>query len=218
MCGRCKSKDIELECLDEKTKGFSVKFCIKCAACDWTYFFNPAKAFSMANRDSRGAKSQEIIVRTVMAFREIGQGHQAMKIFASILNMPSPITLKSFNKINSNLLPFYEATSCDCMKDAVTEVRKNVCPTAAENNIIDIQIGIYGSWQKRGHSSLNGVCTAVAKTNRKINLRYSHYIGYGDTESYKNVVKAKPYGDDLVPVKIECVGHVQKRLGTFRHL
>ena len=83
----------------------------------------------MAFRDSRGAKSQEINVRTVMAFREIGQCDEAMKTFASILNMLPPITLKSYNKINSNLLPFYEAASCDCMKNAVTGVRKNVCPT-----------------------------------------------------------------------------------------
>ena len=33
---------------------------------------------------------------------------------------------------------------------------------------MDIQIGIDGSWQKRGYSSLNGVVTAVAKSNRKV--------------------------------------------------
>ena len=38
----------------------------------------------------------------------------------------------------------------------------------------------------------------------KYNVRYSHYIGDGDTESYKTVVKARssPYGDDIVPIKI----------------
>ena len=45
-------------------------------------------------------------------------------------------------------------------------------------------------------------------------MRYSHYIGDGDTESYRKVVESKPYGDNLVPVKTECVGHVQKRLVT----
>ncbi|XP_047127052.2 uncharacterized protein LOC124808049 [Hydra vulgaris] len=274
-CGECNSKDIALEYLDEKAKGFSIQFCIKCATCEWTYFFNSSRAFSIPDRDTRGVKSQEINVRTVMAFREIGQGHEAMKIFASILNMPPPMSLFSYNEINSDLLKFYEAASCDSMKDAVTEIRKRDFPNAAENDIVDIQIGIDGSWQKRGHSSLNGVCTAVAKANRKVvdyqvfskfcrgcalwqskrnksgygkflkthvcdlnhfkssgamesagalsffteslakyNVRYSHYIGDGDTESYTNVVKAKPYGEDLVPVKIECVGHVQKRLGT----
>ena len=30
--------------------------------------------------------------------------------------------------------------------------------------------------------------------------------------SFEKVVEAKPYGD-ILPVKLECVGHVQKRLG-----
>ena len=45
-------------------------------------------------------------------------------------------------------------------------------------------------------------------------MRYSHYFGDGDTESFKKVVDSKPYGDDLKPIKLECVGQVQKRLGT----
>ena len=167
-CGECNSKEIALEYLDEKAKGFSIKFCIKCAICEWTYFFNSSQAFSMPDRDTRGVKSQEISVRTVVAFREIGQGHEAMKVFASILNMPPPMSLFSYNEINSDLLKFYEAAACDSMKDAVTEVRNKNFPTAAENDIVDIKIGIDGSWQKCGHSSLNGVCTAVAKTNRKV--------------------------------------------------
>ena len=44
-------------------------------------------------------------------------------------------------------------------------------------------------------------------------LRYTEYIGDGDTGSYPAVVESKPYGD-IVPVKLECVGHVQKMLGT----
>lgn len=46
------------------------------------------------------------------------------------------------------------------------------------------------------------------------NLRYSQYLGDGDTGSFNKVVDAKPYGDSLVPVKLECVGHYQKRTGT----
>ena len=39
-------------------------------------------------------------------------------------------------------------------------------------------------------------------------------IGDGDTKSFKKVLESKPYGNDLIPCKLECVGHVQKRLGT----
>ena len=99
----------------------------------------------MPDRNTRGVKSQEMKVRTIMAFRDIGQGHEAMKVFASILNMPPPSSLFLYNEINSDLLKFYEAAACDSMKDAVTEVRNKSFPTAAENEIVDIQIGIDGS-------------------------------------------------------------------------
>ena len=33
---------------------------------------------------------------------------------------------------------------------------------------LDTDIGIEGSWQKRGHSSLNGVVIGVARENKKV--------------------------------------------------
>ena len=48
---------------------------------------------------------------------------------------------------------------------------------------------------------------------KKYNLRYVHYIGDGDTESFKKVVNAKLSGN-FTPQKLESVSHVQKRLGT----
>ena len=40
-----------------------------------------------------------------------------------------------------------------------------------------------------------------------------HSLGDADTKSYQEVIKSKPYGD--IPIdKAECVGHVQKRVGT----
>ena len=45
------------------------------------------------------------------------------------------------------------------------------------------------------------------------NLRYARYIGDGDTNSFKTVLDSKPYQVKDV-VKVECVGHVQKRMGT----
>ncbi|GFW71005.1 uncharacterized protein TNCV_190961 [Trichonephila clavipes] len=46
------------------------------------------------------------------------------------------------------------------------------------------------------------------------NLKYSNYIGDGDTKTFNALSENKPYGDDHLIQKIECVGHVQKRMGT----
>eukprot|EP00112_Aurelia_sp_Birch-Aquarium-sp1_P019844 Seg4999.1 transcript_id=Seg4999.1/GoldUCD/mRNA.D3Y31 product="hypothetical protein" protein_id=Seg4999.1/GoldUCD/D3Y31 len=46
-----------------------------------------------------------------------------------------------------------------------------------------------------------------------LNLRYTGYIGDGDSKAHLSVVEAAPYGDEEIK-KLECVGHVQKRMGT----
>jgi hypothetical protein len=45
------------------------------------------------------------------------------------------------------------------------------------------------------------------------NLRYTTYIGDGDTKSYQRVVASNPYPGFEIK-KAECVGHVQKRCGA----
>jgi hypothetical protein len=45
-------------------------------------------------------------------------------------------------------------------------------------------------------------------------LRYNPYVGDGDSKSYLRVVKAQPYGPTFVIEKEECIGHIQKRMGT----
>ena len=47
--------------------------------------------------------------------------------------------------------------------------------------------------------------------NRK--LRYNNYIGDGDFSSFNKVVQNKPYGKTFIINKLECAGHIQKRLG-----
>ena len=44
-------------------------------------------------------------------------------------------------------------------------------------------------------------------------LKYTGYIGDGDSKAYQNVSQARPYGDVEIK-KLECIGHVQKRMGT----
>ncbi|GFV89826.1 uncharacterized protein TNCV_4690551 [Trichonephila clavipes] len=45
------------------------------------------------------------------------------------------------------------------------------------------------------------------------NLRYTQYLGDGDSKAYKAVLEYKPYKDVNIE-KLECVGHVEKRMGT----
>ena len=52
------------------------------------------------------------------------------------------------------------------------------------------------------------------KSVEKRKLISKEYLGDGDTSSFKEVVGSEPYKQFSVePVKQECVGHIQKRVG-----
>lgn len=53
-------------------------------------------------------------------------------------------------------------------------------------------------------------CFVLSEKDRK--LRYKYYIGDGDSKSHHDIVKKDPY-NGIVIQKLECVGHIQKRVG-----
>ena len=60
-----------------------------------------------------------------------------------------------------------------------------------------------------------GALAMYQRSIEKHRLIYSEYLGDGDTSSFKEIVDADPYKKYYTQViKLECCGHVQKRLGT----
>jgi hypothetical protein len=43
---------------------------------------------------------------------------------------------------------------------------------------------------------------------------YTKYLGDGDSKVYQRVVAEKPCGPNISVTKLECIGHVQKRMGA----
>ena len=41
-------------------------------------------------------------------------------------------------------------------------------------------------------------------------LKYTDMLGDGDSSTYNSIVGSKPYEEECVPQKLECIGHVQK--------
>ncbi|GFX69914.1 uncharacterized protein TNCV_2078941 [Trichonephila clavipes] len=61
---------------------------------------------------------------------------------------------------------------------------------------------------------VEGILRIFNRSEKLHNLKYSNYIEDGDTKTFNALSEKKPYGDDHLIQKIECVGHVQKRMGT----
>ena len=185
------------------------------------------------------------------------------------------MSLPAYNNINDILHKCYGALALESTSNAAEETTNLLSRNShPPDEIRDCQVSVDGTWQKRGHASMNGVVTVISKENGKCldvevlskkcrgctmwkskenmpgyhdwkanhicqanhigssgamegvgtvktfarsmeknNLRYIDYVGDGDTTSFKEVLESKPYGDTPIQ-KLECVGHVQKRLGT----
>jgi hypothetical protein len=63
-----------------------------------------------------------------------------------------------------------------------------------------------------GGMEVESIVEMFQQSVTKHGVKYANYVGDGDSKTYKSVVDAKPY-PDLIVCKLECVGHVQKRLG-----
>ncbi len=246
----------------KKKHGYSHYIVLQCEACEWKYCFYTSK---------KQGQSHELNVRAVLAFREIGKGHNAMTTFSKVLNMPAPPRRDNCTKIQKEkLLPIVKQCANDSMLTNAMKVRE-IC----ESDTGECGVSIDGTWQKRGYSSHNGVVTAISlhtkkcldveifsdrcqqclKWSKKQNdpkypewkashqckinhtgssgsmetagavrifersvatraLKYKDMLGDGDSSTYSAIVESNPYGEDCVPNKLECVGHVQKRVGS----
>lgn len=64
----------------------------------------------------------------------------------------------------------------------------------------------------------NGLLNIFQRSVEQYGLRYLEFLGDGDSRAHKLLVEEAVYGD-IEAEKLECVGHVQKRLGSrFRSL
>jgi len=65
-----------------------------------------------------------------------------------------------------------------------------------------------------GNMEVEGMLEVFGRSREKRGVMYKDYIGDGDSKVFKKIQESKPYGDDVEVNKLECVLHVQKRMGT----
>lgn len=65
-----------------------------------------------------------------------------------------------------------------------------------------------------GKMEVVGMVRIFQRSEDKRNAKYTGYIGDGDAKTFLAIKEASPYGPDISVSKIECVGHIQKRMGT----
>ncbi|GFW55458.1 uncharacterized protein TNCV_118421 [Trichonephila clavipes] len=64
-----------------------------------------------------------------------------------------------------------------------------------------------------GSMEVSGAIQIFQRSESLHTLRYTKFLGDGDSRTYKEVNDMQPYGDTGIE-KLECVGYVEKRMGT----
>lgn len=67
-----------------------------------------------------------------------------------------------------------------------------------------------------GSMDASGLLAIFQWSVEQYSLRYTDFLGDGDSKAHKLIVQEAVYGEKDVS-KLECVGHVQKRLGSRLH-
>ncbi|GFX45782.1 uncharacterized protein TNCV_934211 [Trichonephila clavipes] len=215
----CSSEKIELREDLKSRRGLAVSLEIICHNCG-------ESTSTMSSKISN--KCYDVNLRLTYGMRAIGKGGAAARIFCGLMNLPPPPA--KFERHNSLFLNALKTISEDSMNAAVQEA------VIANDKNSNIALAVDGTWHKRGYSSLNGVVCATSlsllRTERLSTLKlsqnivlhvrrsetsqkacYTQYLGDGDSKGFLTIKEAKVHGDTEVE-KLECVGHVQKRMGT----
>ncbi|KAJ8888781.1 hypothetical protein PR048_008273 [Dryococelus australis] len=156
----------------------------------------------------------EINIRYAHVLRFIGRGKASGTSFSAVMNLSPPNT--KFEKYNTKLLAAVTEVCEASMRHAAKEV---VLENEGRSDVAD---AFDGTWQKRGHISMDGVgssggmdvagATALsARFEHKFGLSYVQYLGDGESKGLAAVIQNKPYGNNVDITKLECVAHVKKR-------
>jgi len=102
------------------------------------------------------------------------------------------------------------------------EMKSKVCfQCRAKKDLVRLPGSTSNGWKAKCSGNFNKSSKAIesqgavdiwGRSEEKHKLRYVDFVGDGDCLSHRDVVKSMPYGETVVR-KVECVGHIQKRMG-----
>ncbi|GFY59005.1 uncharacterized protein TNIN_471781 [Trichonephila inaurata madagascariensis] len=100
----------------------------------------------------------------VFGLRTIGKGHSTARKLCSAINVNFP-SETAFRCLEKKLEHVSNKVACKIMNEAAAEVHK-------KNNfdeVIQYGVSVDGTWQRRGHLSLNGCVSVISIDNDVLN-------------------------------------------------
>ncbi|XP_066599643.1 uncharacterized protein [Prorops nasuta] len=66
-----------------------------------------------------------------------------------------------------------------------------------------------------GKMEVDSIIEMFMRSTEKFRVKYTNYIGDGDSKTFADILKINPYGDDCPVTKNECMEHVEKRMDSL---
>ena len=150
-CQNCSKMCLCLKEDNKRRQGCASYLILVCCSCDWKYCFYTSKKIK---------KGFEVNKRLIYGMRLIRQGRTSAKRFCGIMNMPSPPKPNAYYKNNKAILKAVKAVAEKSMKDASDEI--HALKGSSDAGISQCGVSCDGTWQRRGHSSMNGCVTTLS--------------------------------------------------------
>ncbi|GFU73336.1 uncharacterized protein TNCV_4731531 [Trichonephila clavipes] len=225
ICTNCNTKVV----LKEKILyGLVSEFYVECYSCSTLTTFKSSSVIA-------SSKDYEVNTRITYAMRTVGLGFCGIKNFCTAMDLPSPVSQKSYERIMRKINLASREVADDSMKNAAKEE-----VSASGRKVIDVAVlSSYckgcEKWRgpKSGHSyeewklkhqphcvknhidssskmEVDGMKEIFYRSVPQRNAKYIKYIGDEDTKTFPELQRTAPYSIE----KVECVGHIQKRMGS----
>ena len=148
--------------MTEKCLGFSTAVRVVCSRCEYILFDgNLCKRVG----DSLSPRSPfEVNMLASVAFRGIGCGYSAMRDWCGTMNINHCLSRNGYQKMQGRIQDASKKTLeeiTDRSDEVIFEKYGEGGVKPDENIVLDIAVSFEGSWQKRRHSSHNGMASII---------------------------------------------------------
>ena len=150
-------------------------------------------------REARGATSDELVdCRTMFDGTWRKRGHSSLQGAVTCISADTGKVLdyEGLNKVCHKCARFSDQESSKYQNF----IANHKCPANYNGSAASMEP--------------TGIKRIYQRSIQRAKLRCTEYLGDGDSSSFNSVVKEHPYGPRVCITKLECVGHVQKRMGT----
>ena len=154
VCASCGSP-VTISNNESMRMGFSNQLELSCTSCTFNNIIDTS-SLTKNTTGKQGRSPYDVNVRMVAAFREIGRGYEPLQNFSRVANLHG-MTRTCYDAINDKLGDAYDSVAKKSMSKAAETVFDKSEKSTDGHGLC--RVSLDGSWQRRGHASLNGVVT-----------------------------------------------------------